>query len=119
MEGQKGKPMQENKKKRRGKAKLKENTELYMGAHTGELSLKNPESDTEWGMCKSTSTANVSYNCERKGERNGPRNIAKPKEEDEDVKATTIAISESEEDHHTKEKKKMKFRCNSKVEMEK
>ena len=41
------------------RAKLKENAELYMDVQTGELSLKNPESDTEWEMYKPTSAEKV------------------------------------------------------------
>ena len=48
------------------KVKLKENTDLYMEVETGELILKNPESDTEWEMYKSTSTDKVSYYCEKR-----------------------------------------------------
>ena len=51
-----------------GKAKLKENTELYMDVQTGELILKNPEPDKECEMYKSTYSEKVAYYCEKKGE---------------------------------------------------
>ena len=38
-----------------------------MDVQTGELSLKNPESDTEWEMYKSTPTEKESYYCGKKG----------------------------------------------------
>ena len=48
-------------------AQLKENTELHMDMQTGELSLQNPESDTERETSKSTSTGKVAYYCAEKG----------------------------------------------------
>ena len=47
--------------------KLGENAALYMDVQTGELSLKNPVSDTECEMYKSTSAEKVAYYCEKKG----------------------------------------------------
>ena len=48
------------------KVKLKEDTELYMTAQTGELSLENPEPDMEWETYKSTSANKAAYYCEQK-----------------------------------------------------
>ena len=41
--------------------KLKENTELYMNAQTGELSLVNLKRDTEWEAYKSITTGKIAY----------------------------------------------------------
>ena len=69
--GEKKEKQKERMNERMGKAKLKENTELYMDMQTGELGLQNPESDTEWEMSKPTSTEKVAYYCAEKGEWNG------------------------------------------------
>ena len=61
------------------KVKLKEDTELYMNAQAGELSLENQQPDMEWETYKSTSANKVAYYCEQKKEWHGP---AKPKEEE-------------------------------------
>ena len=47
-----------------------------MDVQTGELSLKNPESDTEWEMYKSTPTEKESYYCGKKGGGDGIKNHA-------------------------------------------
>ena len=75
-----------------------------MDMQTGELSLQNPDSDTEGEMSKSTSAEKVSYYCAEKREWNGPREITKPPGKHEDEKATTIAAIESEAKSQEKEK---------------
>ena len=72
------------------KVKLKEDTELYMTAQTGELSLENPEPDMEWETYTSTSTNKVAYYCGQKKEWHGP---VKPKQE-EDQGSDDIARDE-------------------------
>ena len=73
-----------------------------MDMQTGKLSLKNPDSDTEWGMPKSAPKEKVANYCAKKNERNGPREITKPTErqKEEDGRETTIAVSESEDIIH-------------------
>ena len=55
-----------------------------MDMNTGKISLQNPGSDTEWEMSKSMSTEKISYYCAEKDEWDGPREIAKQIENQEE-----------------------------------
>ena len=66
-----------------------------------EISLRNPDSDTEWAISKPMSAEKYHTTLPRRmnGIWNGPREITKPieRQTEEDEMATTIAVSERED----------------------